>query len=135
MSLGARRFFTHFISPFVQTCAILGRCLPKECARMRPGLCHRRPGIFYIFYFTCCAKLCDFGSLFAQRMCPHASGVMPLGAQDSFTHFILPACVRGYVVRRPEIFYTFHFTFCANLCDFGSLFAQRMCPHASGVMP
>ena len=60
----------------------------------------------------------------------------------------VPACVRGYAVRRPGIFYTFYFTLCAVSYDFGStmvssfvvlcaqvvLLAQRMCPHASGVM-
>ena len=60
----------------------------------------------------------------------------------------VPACVRGYAVRRPGSFYTFYLTLCAVSYDFGStmvssfvvlcarlvLLAHRMCPHASGVM-
>ena len=92
--------------------------------------------------------LCAQVVLWAQRMCPHASGVMLLGARGFFTHlystlcavsddlwstmvsssviFVIvgsknvPACVRGYAVRRPGIFYTFHLTLCAVSYDFGS---------------
>ena len=115
MPVGARGFFTHFISPFVQTCAILGRCLPNECARMRLGLCQSAPGDFLHILFLLLSTILRFWI----AVCPK----------------YVPACVQGYASRRPGIFYTFCLTFRANLCDFGSLFAQRMCPHASGVMP
>ena len=101
------------------------------------GYANRRPGIFYTFDSAFCANLCVFGLLFAQRMCLHASGVMPIGARGFFAHLFrllcklvrfwvvvcqknVPACVRGYAVRRPGIFYTFDFTLCAVSYDFGS---------------
>ena len=138
--------------------------------------------------------LCAQEVVLAQRMCPHASGVMLLGAQVFFTHFIplcvqyrtilvprwcrvlliwwyiwckfcvsvhivctrgiagsknVPACVRGDAVRRPGIFYTilgpqwskvlliWWYVWCKFWVSVHIVFtvlAQRMCPHASGVM-
>ena len=97
----------------------------------------------------------------AQRMCPHASGVMLLGARGFFTHFIspcvqyrailgpqwcqvlcttgivtsknVPACVRGYAGRRPGIFYTFYFTLCAVWYDFGSTMVSSLCKFCVSV--
>ena len=84
--------------------------------------------------------LCAQVVLLAQRMCPHASGVMLLGARGFFTHFISPCvqyrtilgpqwcqvllyCVllgaRGYAVRRPGFFYGFQLTFSRILSESG----------------
>ena len=114
----------------------------------------------YVFCILCAQVV-----LWAQRMCPHASGVVLLGARGFFTHFIspcvqyrtilgpqwcqvlliwwyvwckfcvsvrivcargivgsknVPACVRGYAVRRLGSCYTFDFTSCGVSSDFGS---------------
>ena len=58
-------------------------------------------------------KSCEFGGKFCvsvRIVC--TSGIV--GSKN------VPACVRGYAVRRPGIFYTFYFTLCAVSYGFGS---------------
>ena len=124
----------------MKTCAIPGRCLPKECGRMRPGLCQKAPGdflhiLFHLlgnlmrFWVNNGVKFCQFGDTFGVsfvKVCTLCAQVLLLVPKN------VPACVRGYANRRPGIFYTFHFTFCATC---GPKLLAQMCPHASGVMP
>ena len=116
MPLGARGFFMHFSASSLQY-----RCLLSK-----------ERGDFLLLWGIVervWDQLCDaFGSVRDQVL-------GSIGDQFESGPKFMPTCVRGYAIRRPGIFYTFYFTICANLCGFRSLFAQRMCPHASRVMP
>ena len=87
---GAQGFFTHFVSPCVQCRAILG---PQWCQ------------VLLIWWYVWC-KFC----VSVRIVC--TSGIV--GSKN------VPACVRGYAVRRPGIFYTFYCTLRAVSFDFGS---------------
>ena len=92
------------------TSGIVGSKNVPACVR---GYAVRRPLVFYTFYFTLWAVLYDFGFKF----CVSVRIVCTRGIVGSKN---VPACVRGYAVRRPGIFYTFYFNFRARSFHFGS---------------
>ena len=94
---------------------------PKNVPACVRGYASRRPGIFL---HICSYLLCNivrFGlnngvkfRWFGDKFGAHMSTCAMVWSKN------VPACVRGYAVRRPGIFYTFCGTLCAISYDFGS---------------